>query len=157
MKSSNKLDRQAKSLKHALGGSTYFLSTLLVFLFCLCELLPMPAFKINQPEKLKNTAVLDKANVWRLIKVFLTPFFFPELGLEFPWGWCTVHSEFWVQKESNFQHLKNCWTSSAFFFFLSRICTTSSLEVQFYFDYFKIWMEARLKEKIGITWGKHNP
>lgn len=89
MKSSNKLNRQAKSLKHALEGSTYFLSTLMVFLFFMCELLPMPAFEINQPKKLKNTAeclikkmceadhsVLDSIFFW-LINL--------ELGLEFPW------------------------------------------------------------------------
>lgn len=56
MKSTNKLNRQAKSLKYALEGSTYFLSTLLIFLFFMCELLPMTTFEINQPKKLKNTA-----------------------------------------------------------------------------------------------------
>lgn len=86
MKSTNKLNRQAKSLKHALEGSTCLLSTLLTFLFFMCELLPMTTFGVNQPNKLKNTA-------WRLVKKMCEAdckvhdfiFFHLELGLEFLW------------------------------------------------------------------------
>lgn len=71
MKSSNKLNRQAKSLKHALEGSTYFLSTLMIFLFFMCELLPMKS--TNQG----NSKILQ--SFWyrkcvKLITRFLTPF-----------------------------------------------------------------------------------
>lgn len=137
MKSSNKLGRQAKSLKHTLGGSTYFLSTLLVFLFCLCELLPMPAFKINQPVKLKYIAEFDKANVWGWSK-YSWLHFFPELGLEFPWGWCILNSG------CKMKAISNIWKIVGFLLSpFKQYKKNLHHQVQLYFGYLKIWMEAR--------------